>query len=193
MTNDLIDRLRSSSPRDVGPYSRSVALYPPAAQEVIARAEAHIGFQFPPLLRRLYLEVGNGGFGPGYGLFGVEGGHPAGVAKDEQTIDALYLTLRGDPEWWPEKLLPICDWGCAIWSCLDCRTDDGPVVHVEGASEGDCWAASLTLGPWLEAWLDGVDLMAEPFEPGPPRVGINPFTRKPSTFKTRGQPKRPWR
>ena len=144
---------------------------------------------FPPLLRKLYLGVGNGGFGPGFGIFGVKGGHPAEIVSGAQTIDAVYVALRADPQWWPEKLLPICDWGCAIWSCLDCRTADGPVVHVEG----DCWAASLTFAAWLSAWRDGVDLLAEPVEPGPPRVGVNPCTRQPMTFHTRGKPKVPWR
>ncbi len=37
-------------------------------------AEAELGFALPALLRRLYLEVENGGFGPGAGLLGVEGG-----------------------------------------------------------------------------------------------------------------------
>ncbi len=27
----------------------------------------------------------------------------------------------------PLKMLPICNWGCGIYSCLDCRTTDAPV------------------------------------------------------------------
>jgi hypothetical protein len=30
-------------------------------------AESRLSFPLPPLLKRLYVEIGNGGFGPGYG------------------------------------------------------------------------------------------------------------------------------
>jgi len=49
-----------------------------------------MGFALPPLLERLYSEVGNGGFGPGYELCGLSGG----FAEDLQglTLPDLYLT-----------------------------------------------------------------------------------------------------
>jgi len=45
-----------------------------ATAEAVNAAEQAVGFPFPCLLRRLWTEVGNGGFGPGYGLLGLEGG-----------------------------------------------------------------------------------------------------------------------
>ena len=54
------------------------AVAPPASPEEVAAAEASLGFELPPLLRRLYLEVGNGGFGPAYGLEGVPTASPRG-------------------------------------------------------------------------------------------------------------------
>jgi hypothetical protein len=45
----------------------------PVTREAIYDAEQALGFALPELLRRLYEEVGNGGFGPGYGLFGLFG------------------------------------------------------------------------------------------------------------------------
>src|SRR5688572_7984728 len=47
----------------------------PAPRSAVEEAEALAGAPLPPLLRRLYLEVGNGGFGPGYALLGLRGGH----------------------------------------------------------------------------------------------------------------------
>ena len=38
---------------------------PPASEAELARAEESLGFPLPPLLRRLYAEIGDGGFGPG--------------------------------------------------------------------------------------------------------------------------------
>jgi SMI1 / KNR4 family (SUKH-1) len=42
--------------------------YPPATLEEVEEFEAEAGVRLPTDLRRVYLEVGNGGFGPGYGL-----------------------------------------------------------------------------------------------------------------------------
>jgi len=41
----------------------------PASLEQVEEAELKIGYPLPPLLRRLYLEVANGGFGPLMRLF----------------------------------------------------------------------------------------------------------------------------
>src|SRR3954464_14202084 len=41
-----------------------------ASHDAVAEAEAALAHPLTPLLRRLYLEVGNGGFGPGYGVLG---------------------------------------------------------------------------------------------------------------------------
>ncbi|MBK8028120.1 MAG: hypothetical protein IPK17_01155 [Chloroflexi bacterium] len=42
---------------------------PPPLDE-IAWAEEQIGFRLPALIREIWLQVGNGGFGPGYGITG---------------------------------------------------------------------------------------------------------------------------
>jgi hypothetical protein len=43
------------------------SLPPPASPRELAQSEERIGFNLPPLLRSLYSEIANGGFGPGYG------------------------------------------------------------------------------------------------------------------------------
>ena len=53
----------------------------PVSREAVKVAEERLGFPLPPLLGALWVEVGNGGFGPGYGLFGLEGGHEDDVQK----------------------------------------------------------------------------------------------------------------
>src|SRR5882724_1628539 len=50
-------------------------LSPPVTQRAVQDAETRMGFSLPPLLEKLWTEVGNGGFGPGSGLFGVDSGH----------------------------------------------------------------------------------------------------------------------
>src|SRR5690349_6056273 len=49
-------------------------LYPPATEEQLQATEDAIGFSVPPLLRMLYAEIANGGFGPSYGITGARGG-----------------------------------------------------------------------------------------------------------------------
>ena len=46
----------------------------PATEEQLLETEDLLGFPLPPLLRELYKQLANGGFGPGYGLIGVTGG-----------------------------------------------------------------------------------------------------------------------
>ena len=41
---------------------------PRATLELCDSAELQLGFSLPTFLRELYVKVGNGGFGPGYGL-----------------------------------------------------------------------------------------------------------------------------
>jgi cell wall assembly regulator SMI1 len=43
-------------------------IYPVASEATIQAAEAELGLRLPALLRELYKQVGNGGYGPGYGL-----------------------------------------------------------------------------------------------------------------------------
>ena len=124
-----------------------------------ARAEAVLGFTLPPLLADLYLRIGDGGFGPEYGLLPLLDSPPAG----EPAAVAQYLANREsgrkDPDWpWPEGVLPISHWGCAMYACVDCRAPEAPVLLFEpNADESDhAWfvdAPSLTA--WLSAWVDG--------------------------------------
>jgi hypothetical protein len=139
-----------------------VDLLPPlvaAHPDDIAEAEATIGFQIPALLQRLYLEVGNGGFGPGYGILGLRDGHQdqGGTAVD------LYRQAHEGPEaWWPflqPGLLPICHWGCAIYSFVDCSNPDGPVwgwdPNPGPVDETALFPSETTFADWLDKWIDG--------------------------------------
>lgn len=49
-----------------------------ATEKQLRESEQTLGFALPLLLRLLYLQIANGGFGPGYGLFGIFGGFPFG-------------------------------------------------------------------------------------------------------------------
>ena len=151
--------------------------FPPATEEQIAGAEERLAFSLPPLLRQVYLEVGNGGFGPGAGLYGL----PTSPENEKDSAVGLYFELRRTltKPAWPPGLLPLCDWGSGIGSFIDCTLPDAPVIrldpnmpradvgvrvpapkHYVRASQvaTACWIESPSFGLWLEAWADGQPL-----------------------------------
>src|SRR5258708_32382840 len=58
---------------------RSGFAFPPATEEQLYRTEEVMGFSHPPLLRALYLQVANGGFGSGGGSKRAFGGDLTGL------------------------------------------------------------------------------------------------------------------
>lgn len=61
--------------------------FPPATEEQLRATEQALGFPLPPLLRALYAQVANGGFGPDYGITGARGGFYQGGDGRYQTVD----------------------------------------------------------------------------------------------------------
>jgi hypothetical protein len=168
--------------------------YPPATEDQLLATEQALGFPLPPLLRALYAEVANGGFGFGFGLRGAIGGFDG---RGSSTIVEQYLSrsyseeilpwaaekvrlidlVDYDEQWeevigscrdkvvstfrhlilpyhlWPEHFLPICNWVCAIESCLDCIM--GGVYRVVVTKEEDhlILLQAASLQEMLERWL----------------------------------------
>src|SRR5688500_14054929 len=123
-------RARDASAATDNPgHSNSVARSV-ADEQALARAEQSISQRLPSFLRSVYSEVGDGGLGPGYGLLPL---FQLGEEAHEDSVVGLYKAFCGvdaeDAAWrWPHRLVPFCDWGCAIRSCVDCSSDDGAVV-----------------------------------------------------------------
>lgn len=168
---DLI-RLRAADPQratdcaeDVGPQ-----VAPPATSRDVAIAEQAIDHPLPTFLARLYRDVGDGGFGPDYGLLGIAGG-----ARDDQGNDAVaaYRSLRrpdpDDAHWdWPRSLLPIIHGGCGMYLCVDCSTPSGEMVWFEPNSheEEAPWDTSFIpltcdIRGLFAAWVEGQNWMDE--------------------------------
>ncbi|HEX6661098.1 MAG TPA: SMI1/KNR4 family protein [Sphingomicrobium sp.] len=155
--------MRVAAPMATGPREEADPLPPPASDERIAAAEAALGHALPPGLAQLYREIGDGGFGPGAGLFPLD------------RIVAEYEEMTGEPagpqnQSWPTNLLPLID-AEPGYDCLD--LDSGQIVawdpeEIEGYSNA-AWLRSFkpvapSLSAWLEEWLDrptGGELMAE--------------------------------
>jgi hypothetical protein len=123
--------------------ARARILPPLATPDAIADAEQIIGFRMPPLLRRLYSEVANGGVGPDDGILGVSGGHPQGNFFD---IAELYQDGPDPSGRVRAGLVLLYDWGCTIWSLVDFRDPAGAMWCNH---QGELWLQGITLGEWL--------------------------------------------
>jgi hypothetical protein len=147
-------RVRAGRPLD---RAGAEPLPPPASGRQVAEAEEVIGHRLPGLLRSLYVGIANGGMGPGFGIEGLPGGYASeSYGMLPCYLDRLTADLPpGAPPAPPPGVLFIANWGCAIWSLLDCREPAGRIWSWE---EGDRWPIDLTFGQWLEAWLDGEEL-----------------------------------
>lgn len=128
---------------------------PPASRAAIDEAESIVGSPLPGLLKDLYA-VANGGFGPGYGILGVRGGHADDMKRT--AIDILGEVSKGYWPGMPPQLFALCHWGCAIYNFVHCPSgriygwDPNPV---EPGDDVPFFEQEYLLDEWLEAWLDG--------------------------------------
>ena len=168
-TSELVEavRRRATDPATRTDMGAALPVQPPLRAEAEARSVERLGFRPPELFLVLLREVGNGGFGPGYGFLGLEEGE---VNEADETAVDFYCTSRtpdpDDPAWaWPERLVPVCSWGCAIYTCLDCTDDDmrlvqwDPNVWEPGTDPSvGLFEIATPLPRWLEDWVAGVHL-----------------------------------
>jgi hypothetical protein len=154
----------------------SEVAFDPIPIKAFEEAEHQLGFRLPPLLKRLYTEVGNGGFGPGYGLLSI-----VPISSVDRPIPVYYSKLRSRRNaGWPAGVVPFNDWGCLIVSCLDLtnHNDDPPVLRFEPnmshAHTIPFWktkpvpATGLIpendkLSSWIQDWIKGVEMFERPY------------------------------
>ena len=138
----------------------------------LSESVGELGFEPPSLYVELMQTVGNGGFGPGYGLMGLVGGATDDMGK---TAVGLYKDLEqldpDDPTWkWPRGLLPVCHWGCAIYSCID-SAEDGATIKTWDPNEWEYGTSpelairstGMSLAEWLGTWADGTNIWGQMF------------------------------
>jgi hypothetical protein len=156
---------------------------PVVTLEEIQEFESKSGVTLPADMRRVYLEVGNGRFGPAYGLDKL-----GGILEDFQRLvnENSYLELYGRP--WNSFILPILGGGCDLSGVLDVQNGRIGTVNYE-ILEGESlesiieWVAP-SLQAWLELWMDGTTLFgySEEFMEN----SLNPLFKKHEALETRG-------
>jgi len=175
-TDAVVDRIRrrlasAPSPTDADSL-RTKSLPSVATVASIVAAESAIGLKLPPLLCRMYTDIANGGFGPGYGLIGVAGGATDDIGN---SLVDLYsgsqsAQFRKRFPTWPTGIVRFCYWGCAMYSAIDCLTPNYAVYHFEpNPDEADLGFANCLIphnrsfDEYVAAWLDDHDLMNDVF------------------------------
>jgi hypothetical protein len=89
----------------------------------------------------------------------------------------------------PRYVVPLCDWGDAIWSCIQSQTGQVLVLDESGLKDtGDIFP------DWIWRWAKGESLW-ERTVTFKEHTGIDPFTRQPRTSVlvagTKGTPYQP--
>ncbi|HKV84827.1 MAG TPA: SMI1/KNR4 family protein [Ktedonobacterales bacterium] len=146
---------------------------PPATKYEIDQAEEKLQQELPGALKAIYLELANGGFGPGLGL--ATAGSLSGVSRGNWKVNERAATyLRDHPRRYlecddlPEGFVRLCNWGCGLTSDLDVWSghiygrgagirSDWNSVSPE-ASEYVHWIAfqADSAEEWFDLWLRGV-------------------------------------
>lgn len=164
----IVERIQKEIQR--GPTSHGPmddAPFPVLSPSEVEKAEAILGLRLPVLMKQLYIEIGNGGFGPGHGLLPLV---PSAEIRTECCIVSLYSEFKKSGKW-ASGVLPFASWGCGIMSCLDVSDKaDPPVYRFEPNMPEELTHQSLrgfpykgaglvpentTLEGWLNSWLDG--------------------------------------
>lgn len=120
--------------------------------EHIAYVESVIDIELPKLLKRCYTEISNGGFGPAYGITGLPGGHESSWGDLIQTVAELRKLDECEDGW-----LPLIDWGCAQFLCVDCDNDDLIVTLYEGDFHQEGYSFQTVLERWVQGEIPDLD------------------------------------
>jgi hypothetical protein len=118
----------------------------PCTEAEVADAETKLGFTLPAPLRQYYLEVANGGVGPGGGLYSLKE-----LLAKWREFTKEPIGERGQK--WPAKLLPIHG---EDWDVVSIDRDCGELIYwdVEEIDYGGWKKSFVHHADSLEAWLD---------------------------------------
>ena len=122
----------------------------PADPAVVTDLEDALGFSLPPVLRRVYCEVADGGFGPGQGLLSL-----SAAADLYGQLRTSEIVPRGSE--WPVGLLPVVDHDPSL-DCVECATGRvlnwDPEELAERSSPERFRRSFAEIAPSFEAWLE---------------------------------------
>jgi hypothetical protein len=143
-------------------------LFPPVTAAEVEDAERAVGLRFPELLRRLYSEVANGGFGPQAGGFAcLTDGN-----RDSEGIvwpSAVRIYQRSHKNGvLPASWIELTPGGCTMYWYVSLTEADNPVLlyDSDGWDDGEQPEDGVThvtssLRRWLWTWAEGGNVWDE--------------------------------
>jgi hypothetical protein len=134
--------------RDMSTPTPSPDLQRATAEAVLAAEEA-LALTIPPMLARVYMEVADGGFGPGGGLLSLDE-----IVRQTRELRSGDIVPRNRE--WPATYLPLVHLDPG-WACVDTATgailEWDPEDMTERMSE-ERWRETFSeVAPSVEAWL----------------------------------------
>lgn len=145
------------------------APFPPATTAEVEEPERLIGHRLPALLRRLYTEVANGGFGPeSRGFASITDGHRAPEGGDGPS--AVRTCPRGRAKGLPASWFELMPGGCAMYWYVSLTEPGNPVILYDadgwnpraGQEPADgVTHVTPSLRRWLWNWVDGRGVWAD--------------------------------
>ncbi|MFD0263895.1 SMI1/KNR4 family protein [Kitasatospora indigofera] len=143
--------------------------FPPVTKTEVEQVERELGYGLPLLLRRVYTEVGDGGFGPENGLASLmprripewyQPDWPCATSPDTR-----------HPEWGlPASWLFLTGGGCSMQWHVSLIAIDNPVLLWDADGWEPDWSenphdglryAAPSLREWLWTWADGGNVWDE--------------------------------
>ncbi|MGW0169170.1 SMI1/KNR4 family protein [Streptomyces sp. NPDC003343] len=144
-------------------------LFPPVTLAELEHAESRIGRQLPGVLRRVYTEVANGGFGPDSGLASLtDGNRTPGHPIDWPS--AVRDHERGHVQGMPTSWLYLTSGGCSMEWYVSLLAIDNPVLLYDSGGWDPTWGqrphdglrhATASLRQWLWTWANGGNVWDE--------------------------------
>lgn len=143
-------------------------MFPPASPAEVEYVEARIGHQLPGILRRLYTEVADGGFGPdarGLGCLRYGNRDPRGVVWPS----VVQLHRRDRRNGLPASWFELTPGGCTMYWYASLTEPDNPVLLYDtdgwDPDQGQRPEDGIThitpsLREWLWTWAAGGDVWA---------------------------------
>ncbi len=141
---------------------------PPLTDQAWAVTIAALDFYPGDFIHSLYTRVAGGRIGPGYGILRADNSEQGSLVEEYTT--RVNLNRRYPSWYWPPGLLLLINWGCAIYSCIDCTTGNYEIIRyapdylVERPRDMmPCFRLeSSSLENWWARWLDGEKLWVDP-------------------------------
>ncbi len=126
-----------------------------AVQNDILNIELQLNIKFPQMLKELYLQIGDGDFGPGLGFFPVK--------NSKNNIIEITLKLRELYSEFSKYLIPFMKTNNGIYFCIDCLDESFPVIYFNSNIIGkdkniyDSFKQkSYSFEEWLDNWVNEI-------------------------------------